>query len=218
MHMTKHTLPNLPYGYDALEPFIDKETMKIHHTKHHQGYVDKLNAALEKFPEFSDETTDNLVKGLADLPEEVRATIRNNAGGHYNHAMFWKLMKPNGGGEPAGKVAEAITKSFQNFDKFREEFANAALTRFGSGWAWLSVTDLGGLEISSTANQDTPAMEGKTPILGLDVWEHAYYLKYQNKRPDYIAAWWNVVNWERVEENYSEAIETLKPGQGRDGE
>jgi len=212
--MTKHTLPELPYAYDALEPYIDKETMEIHHKKHHQAYVDKLNAALEKFPQFSDETTDNLVKGIANLSEEIRITVRNNAGGHYNHAMFWKLMKPEGGGKPIGKIAEAINKSFQNFEKFKEEFEYAALNRFGSGWAWLSVTNLGGLEISSTSNQDNPAMEGKTPILNLDVWEHAYYLKYQNKKAEYIKAWWNIVNWDRVQENYAEVIEALKPGSG----
>jgi len=212
--MTKHTLPDLPYPYDALEPYIDKETMEIHHTKHHQAYVDKLNAALEKFPQFSDETTDNLVKGIANLSEEIRITVRNNAGGHYNHAMFWKLMKPESGGKPIGKIAEAIDKSFQNFEKFKDEFEYTAANRFGSGWAWLSVTNLGGLEISSTSNQDNPAMEGKTPILNLDVWEHAYYLKYQNKRVEYIKAWWNIVNWDRVEENYTEVIEALKPGLG----
>lgn len=211
--MTSHTLPKLPYPYDALEPYLDKETMIIHHTKHHQGYVDKLNAALEKFPQFGDETTDNLVKGLANLPEEIRVAIRNNAGGHYNHAMFWKLMKPNGGGKPTGKAAEAINKTFSSFEKFKEIFTNTAANQFGSGWAWLSVTDLGGLEISSTSNQDNPAMEGKTPILGLDVWEHAYYLKYQNRRPEYIKNWWNVVNWEKVAENYTQAIESLKPAQ-----
>ncbi|MDO8574411.1 MAG: superoxide dismutase [bacterium] len=211
--MTQHSLPKLPYAYDALEPYIDAKTMEIHHTKHHQGYVDKLNAALEKFPQFSDETTDNLVKGLANLPEEIRITIRNNAGGHYNHSMFWKLMEPKGGGEPAGKIAQAINKTFASFEKFKEVFTYTAANRFGSGWAWLSVTNLGGLEISSTANQDNPTMEGKTPILGLDVWEHAYYLKYQNKRPDYIEAWWHVVNWERVEENYNEALEVLRPRQ-----
>ena len=176
--------------------------MEIHHTKHHQGYVDKLNAALEKFPQFSDETTDNLVKGLANLPEEIRITIRNNAGGHYNHSMFWKIMAPHAGGHPSGKLGDAINAAFGSFDKFKEAFAAAAVGQFGSGWAWLAVKD-GNLVIVATPNQDNPISQGMNPILGIDVWEHAYYLKFQNKRAEYIASWWNIVNWKEVERRFA---------------
>ena len=189
-------LPKLDYEYNALEPHIDARTMEIHHTKHHQGYVDKLNKALEG-SDLADKDVDEILKDLNSVPEDIQTAVRNNGGGHSNHSLFWKVLSPNGGGEPAGKLLEVINAKFGSFDKFKEEFSNAAGTRFGSGWAWLVVND-GELEIMSTANQDSPLSEGKTPILGLDVWEHAYYLNYQNKRPDYIAAFWNIVNWEEV--------------------
>jgi Fe-Mn family superoxide dismutase len=191
------TLPPLRYKYDALEPHIDARTMEIHHTKHHQTYVNNLNAAIEKAQELDGRSLDDLMRGVGTLPESVRTAIRNNGGGHWNHTMFWELMAPNKGGEPAGKLADAIKSAFGEFAKFKEQFAAAGTGRFGSGWAWL-IKDGGKLSITSTPNQDNPLMEGKTAILGLDVWEHAYYLKYQNKRPDYIAAWWNVVNWDAV--------------------
>ena len=189
-------LPKLDYEYNALEPHIDARTMEIHHTKHHQGYIDKLNKALEG-SDLADKDVDEILKDLNSVPEDIQTVVRNNGGGHSNHSLFWKVLSPNGGGEPAGKLLEVINAKFGSFDKFKEEFSNAAGTRFGSGWAWLVVND-GELEIMSTANQDSPLSEGKTPILGLDVWEHAYYLNYQNKRPDYIAAFWNIVNWEEV--------------------
>ena len=189
-------LPKLDYEYNALEPHIDARTMEIHHTKHHQGYIDKLNKALEG-SDLADKDVDEILKDLNSVPEDIQTAVRNNGGGHSNHSLFWKVLSPNGGGEPAGKLLEVINAKFGSFDKFKEEFSNAAGTRFGSGWAWLVVND-GELEIMSTANQDSPLSEGKTPILGLDVWEHAYYLNYQNKRPDYIAAFWNIVNWEEV--------------------
>jgi superoxide dismutase, Fe-Mn family len=191
------TLPALPYAYDALEPHIDAKTMEIHHTKHHQAYVNNLNAALEKAPELQGKSLDDLMKSINAAPEAVRTAIRNNGGGHWNHSMFWELMGPKSGGEPTGKLGDAITSAFGDFAKFKEQFAAAGVGRFGSGWAWL-VSDGGKLSIMSTPNQDNPLMEGKKAILGLDVWEHAYYLKYQNRRPDYITAWWNVVNWGKV--------------------
>ena len=191
------TLPALPYKYDALEPHIDARTMEIHHTKHHQAYVNNLNAAIEKAPELQGKSLDELMRGINNVPESVRTAVRNNGGGHWNHSMFWELMAPNKGGEPTGKLADAIKKSFGDFAKFKEQFAAAGAGRFGSGWAWL-LNDGGTLSITSTPNQDNPLMEGKTAILGLDVWEHAYYLKYQNRRPEYIAAWWNTVNWDAV--------------------
>ena len=191
------TLPQLPYAYDALEPHIDAKTMEIHHTKHHQAYVNNLNAALEKAPEWQNKSLDELMRGINQVPEAVRTAIRNNGGGHWNHSMFWQLMGPNKGGEPSGKVSSAIKSSFGDFGKFKEQFAAAAAGRFGSGWAWL-IDEGGKLSIMSTPNQDNPLMEGKKAILGLDVWEHAYYLKYQNRRPDYVSAWWNVVNWDAV--------------------
>jgi len=196
------TLPNLPYAYDALEPHIDAKTMEIHHTKHHQAYVNNLNAAVEKAPELQGKSLDDLMKGINSVPESVRTAVRNNGGGHWNHSMFWELMGPGKGGEPTGKLADAIKSAFGDFTKFKEQFAAAGAGRFGSGWAWL-INDGGTLSITSTPNQDNPLMDGKTAILGLDVWEHAYYLKYQNKRPDYIAAWWNVVNWEAVAQRFS---------------
>ena len=191
------TLPALPYAYDALEPHIDARTMEIHHTKHHQGYVNNLNAAIEKAPELQGKSLDDLMRGINSAPEAVRTAVRNNGGGHWNHSMFWELMGPNKGGEPSGALADAIKQSFGDFSKFKEQFAAAATSRFGSGWAWL-VNDGGKLSITSTPNQDNPLMDGKRGILGLDVWEHAYYLKYQNRRPEYITAWWNVVNWDAV--------------------
>ncbi|HUQ47574.1 MAG TPA: superoxide dismutase [Gemmatimonadaceae bacterium] len=196
------TLPELPYGFDALEPHIDTATMQIHHGKHHQAYVNNLNAAIEKAPELAGKSLDELMTGISSVPEAVRAAVRNNGGGHWNHSFFWKLMGPNAGGNPSGEVGKAIDDAFGSFDKFKEQFSAAGVGRFGSGWAWL-VNDGGKLSIMSTPNQDNPLMEGKTAILGCDVWEHAYYLKYQNKRPDYIAAWWNVVNWDAVNENFS---------------
>jgi Fe-Mn family superoxide dismutase len=195
-------LPNLPYGFDALEPHIDTATMQIHHGKHHQTYVNNLNAAIEKAPELAGKSLDDLMRGINDVPESVRTAVRNNGGGHWNHSMFWQWMAPNAGGQPSGDVAGAIDSAFGGFDKLKEQWAAAGTGRFGSGWVWL-VNDGGKLSITSTPNQDNPLMEGKTAILGLDVWEHAYYLRYQNKRPDYISAWWNVVNWEAVNEGFS---------------
>jgi len=195
------TLPPLPYAFDALEPYIDARTMEIHHDKHHAAYVNNLNAALEKAPELQSRSLDDLLQHLDQVPEAIRTAVRNNAGGHWNHSMFWQIMTPKGGGAPKGKVADAINQAFGSFDAFKTQFADAAGKRFGSGWAWL-VNDGGKLSITSTPNQDNPLMEGKKAILGLDVWEHAYYLKYQNRRPDYITAWWNVVNWDAVADRY----------------
>ena len=198
------SLPSLPYAFDALEPFIDKTTMEIHHGKHHAAYVANLNKALESAPDLAGKTIEELLaNNCAAVPESVRAAVRNNGGGHINHSMFWRIMAPNAGGAPAGHVGEAITGTFGGFDQFREKFNNAAMTRFGSGWAWLIRTSNGKLDIYSTANQDSPVMEGKFPILGLDVWEHAYYLKYQNRRADYVGNWWNVVNWAEVEKRFN---------------
>jgi superoxide dismutase, Fe-Mn family len=196
-----HQLPPLPYDFAALEPHIDAQTMQIHHGKHHQAYVNNLNAALEKHPELQSKSVEDLIRSLSSVPEDIRTAVRNNGGGHANHTMFWKLMAPGAGGAPSGAVGDAIKAAFGSFDAFKEQFAKAAVGRFGSGWAWL--IDAGGkLSIESTANQDSPLMEGKKAILGLDVWEHAYYLKYQNRRPDYISAWWNVVNWAEVARLY----------------
>jgi superoxide dismutase, Fe-Mn family len=192
-----HELPPLPYDFAALEPHIDAQTMQIHHGKHHQAYVNNLKAALEKHPDLQATSAEDLVRNLASVPEDIRPAVRNNGGGHVNHTMFWKMMAPNAGGPPSGAVAEAITASFGSFDGFKEQFAKAGVSRFGSGWAWLIDSD-GKLSIESTANQDNPISDGRKPILGIDVWEHAYYLKYQNRRPDYITAWWNVVNWAEV--------------------
>ncbi|HEX5970328.1 MAG TPA: superoxide dismutase [Gemmatimonadaceae bacterium] len=196
------TLPPLPYPTNALEPHIDAQTMEIHHDKHHGAYVNNLNAALEKAPELQGKSLDDLLKNLNAVPESIRTAVRNNGGGHWNHSMFWQIMSPKGGGAPSGKLAEAINKSFGDFEKFKEQFNAAGGARFGSGWAWL-INDGGKLSIISTPNQDNPLMDGKpAPILGLDVWEHAYYLKYQNRRPDYMKAWWNVVNWPEVEKRF----------------
>jgi superoxide dismutase, Fe-Mn family len=191
------TLPALPYANNALEPHIDGRTMEIHHDKHHGGYVNNLNAALEKAPALQGKSLDDLLKDLNAVPDAIRTAVRNNGGGHWNHSMFWQIMGPKGGGEPTGKLADAIKASFGDFAKFQEQFAAAAATRFGSGWAWL-VSDKGKLSIMSTPNQDNPVMEGRHPVMGLDVWEHAYYLHYQNRRADYIKAWWNVVDWHAV--------------------
>ena len=196
------TLPPLPYPTNALEPHIDAQTMEIHHDKHHGAYVNNLNAALEKAPELQGKSLDDLLKKLNAVPESIRTAVRNNGGGHWNHSMFWQIMSPKGGGAPSGKLADAINKSFGDFEKFKEQFNAAGGARFGSGWAWL-INDAGKLSIISTPNQDNPIMDGKpAPILGLDVWEHAYYLKYQNRRPDYMKAWWNVVNWPEVEKRF----------------
>lgn len=199
-----YELPELPYAYDALEPHIDKETMNIHHTKHHNTYVTNVNAALEGHDDLSSKSIEELVSDLNAVPEDIRTAVRNNGGGHANHSLFWQLLSPNGGGLPTGAVADAINSKFGSFDEFKEKFEAAGKTRFGSGWAWLVVSN-GELEVTSTPNQDSPLTEGKTPILGVDVWEHAYYLKYQNRRPDYLAAFWNVVNWDEVSKRYEAA-------------
>ena len=194
-------LPPLPYDFAALEPHIDAKTMEIHHGKHHQTYVNNLNAAIEKAPELASKSLDDLMRDPSKLPDAVRTAIRNNGGGHWNHSMFWQIMAPKAGGEPGGKLGPAIKSAFGDFAKFREQFSAAGVGRFGSGWAWLINTG-GKLSITSTPNQDNPLMEGQKAIMGLDVWEHAYYLKYQNRRPDYISAWWNVVNWKEVEKRF----------------
>ena len=192
-----HSVPPLPYDYNALEPHIDEQTMRIHHDKHHAAYVNNLNAALEKHPELAAKSVEDLIKGINTVPEVIRTAVRNNGGGHINHTMFWEIMGPGKGGEPTGRVGDAIKASFGDFEKFKTQMNDAGVKRFGSGWTWL--LDAGGkLVIESTANQDSPLMEGKKPLLGIDVWEHAYYLKYQNRRPDYLAAWWSVVNWDAV--------------------
>ena len=198
-----YTLPNLPYDYNALEPHIDEQTMRIHHTKHHQAYIDKLNGAV-KGTEFESMNVDEVLKKINDVPENIRTAVRNHGGGHSNHSFFWQVMAPNAGGEPHGHVGDAIKHTFGSFDKFKEEFTTAGLNRFGSGWAWL-VLNNGKLEGYSTANQDSPLMEEKTPILGVDVWEHGYYLLYQNRRADYLKAWWNVVNWKKVGDIFEKA-------------
>lgn len=199
-----YTLPELPYAYDALEPYIDEETMHLHHDKHHNTYVTNLNAAIEKYPELGEKTIEELLSDMDAIPTDIKTAVRNNGGGHANHSFFWEIMAPNAGGEPTGEIKEAINEAFGDFSSFKEEFKKAAAGRFGSGWAWL-VMENGKLAITSTANQDSPLMEGKTPILGLDVWEHAYYLKYKNVRPDYIAAFWNVINWDEVNKRFEAA-------------
>jgi len=203
-HLKHHVLPPLPYDFGALEPSIDAQTMQIHHGKHHQAYVNNLNAALDKHPELHTKTLEQLLRQLNIVPEDIRTAVRNNAGGHHNHSLFWTTMAPNGGGEPSGALADAIKRTFGDFSKFKETLTGAATSRFGSGWGWLVVAN-GKLDVYSTANQDSPLMDGDTPLLGLDVWEHAYYLKYQNRRPDYIAAWWNVVNWPEVQRRFEAA-------------
>ncbi|MBN1477707.1 superoxide dismutase [Candidatus Sumerlaeota bacterium] len=196
-----HTLPDLPYAYDALEPHIDARTMEIHHTKHHNAYVTNLNKALEGHADFAAKSIEDLLRGIEQVPESIRQTVINNGGGVANHNLFWTIMSPGGGGEPKGALADAINGAFGSFAEFKELFSTAAKTRFGSGWAWLGLDESGKLHVGSTPNQDSPIMHVHTPILGLDVWEHAYYLKYQNRRPDYIEAWWNVVNWQQVAAN-----------------
>lgn len=199
-----YTLPDLPYAHDALAPHIDEETMKIHHGKHHAAYVANVNKALEDYPELAKKSIEDLVKSLDEVPEAIRTAVRNNGGGHANHSFFWTIMSPNGGGEPTGELKTALESAFGDIESFKDAFAAAATGRFGSGWAWL-VLDNGSLAIMDTPNQDSPLMEGKTPLLGLDVWEHAYYLNYQNKRPAYVQAFWNVVDWDAVEKLYQDA-------------
>ncbi len=198
-----HELPSLPYGYDALDEHIDARTMEIHHTKHHQAYVNKLNDALSKH-DLGNQSIEEILRDIKNVPEDIRTAVRNNGGGHANHSLFWQIMSPNGGGQPTGGLGDAINAAFGDFVSFKNQFSNAGATRFGSGWAWLTVHN-GRLGVESAPNQDSPLMEGKTPVLGLDVWEHAYYLKYQNRRPDYIAAWWNVVNWDEVAKRWEAA-------------
>ena len=195
-------LPELNYAYDELEPHIDKQTMEIHHTKHHQAYIDNLNKALEGHDKYKEMSIKELLKSLDDLPESIKTAVRNNGGGHLNHKMFWKIMSPRGGGSPVGELAKKIDEELGGFEKFKEDFKKAALGRFGSGWAWLVIGESGKLEIVSTPNQDNPISDGKKSLLGIDVWEHAYYLKYQNKRADYIDSWWNVVDWDIVEDKF----------------
>ena len=205
--VVKHALPPLPYDYGALEPFIDRQTMEIHHTKHHQAYVNNLNAALDKHPELHGQPVEALLRGITNLSEDIRIAVRNNAGGHHNHSLFWTVMATagkGGGGEPTGALADAIKRTFTDTASLKQQLTTAAVTRFGSGWAWLTLRG-SQLEVTSTANQDSPLMDGAVPLLGLDVWEHAYYLKYQNRRSDYIAAWWNVVNWSEVARHYAAA-------------
>jgi Fe-Mn family superoxide dismutase len=199
-----YDVPPLPYDYDALEPHIDEETMRVHHDKHHQAYVDKANAALEG-TEWADKDVEEVLKNLDALPSDKQGPVRNNAGGHYNHTLFWESMSPDGGGEPSGDLGSAIESKFGSFDDFKSKFKDAGVGRFGSGWAWLVADGSGGVDLVTTPNQDTPLADGKTPLLGCDVWEHAYYLKYKNKRPDYIDAWWNTVDWAKVAERFSAA-------------
>jgi len=204
--MAGFTLPDLPYDYNALEPHVDEQTMRIHHDKHHGTYVTNLNAALEKHPEFdAGNDIDALLRRIDEVPEDIRTAVRNNGGGHANHTMFWEIMGPNGGGQPSGALADAINSAFGSFDEFKTKFADAGKTRFGSGWSWLVAGKDGGLQVISTPNQDSPLMDGQYPVMGLDVWEHAYYLKYQNRRPDYIEAWWNTVNWDEVARRFERA-------------
>jgi len=202
--MPKHELPPLPYAFDALEPHIDAQTMQIHHDKHHATYVAKLNEALDKEPSQQGKSLEDLLRGINDVPESIRTAVRNHGGGHANHSLFWEVMGPGGGGTPSGELAGAIQRDFGSFEAFKEKLTNAAANQFGSGWGWL-VAGGGKLEVVAKPNQDSPLMEGKTPLLGVDVWEHAYYLKYQNRRPDYLAAWWNTVNWRAVAQRYGAA-------------
>jgi Fe-Mn family superoxide dismutase len=198
-------LPPLPYPYDALEPHIDARTMQFHHDQHHATYVKNLNAALDKYPKLKNQSVEELLQNLDRIPKDIRTTVRNNGGGHVNHSMFWKIMKPNGGGEPTGEIATAINQTFGNFGNFKKQFNEAGASRFGSGWVWLVRNKNGKLEITTTANQDSPVMENQYPIFGNDVWEHAYYLKYQNRRPEYLDAWWNVVNWDEINRRFADA-------------
>ena len=200
-----HQLAPLPYSYDALEPFIDTQTMQLHHDKHHAAYVNNLNGAISNYADLQSKSVEELVKMLDSVPEDIRATIRNNAGGDVNHTMFWQIMKPNGGGEPAGDLAREIDRTFGTFDTFKQRFNDAGVKRFGSGWVWLVKNNQGTLQITSTANQDSPLSEGYYPIMGNDVWEHAYYLKYQNRRPEYLNAWWNVINWDEINRRFAKS-------------
>ena len=197
-------VPPLPYDYNALEPYIDAQTMQLHHDKHHAAYVNNLNAALQSQSQLASWTVEDLVRRINEVPESIRTAVRNNAGGHINHTMFWQIMKPNGGGEPTGELGSAIQQAFSSFDQFKAAFNDAGVKRFGSGWAWLVLDRSGRLQVISTANQDSPLMDGMFPVMGNDVWEHAYYLKYQNRRPDYLAAWWNVVNWDEIARRYQQ--------------
>ena len=199
------TLPDLPYDFNALEPYIDARTMEIHHGKHHQAYIDNLNKALEKAPALQGKTIEEILRDPSSWPEEVQTAIRNHGGGHYNHSLFWKAMSSNAGGQPTGELLDKINASFGSFDEFKKKFSDSAITRFGSGWGWLSVDSAGSLRVTSTPNQDCPLMEGLKPILGIDVWEHAYYLLYQNRRPEYVENFWNVINWDQVAENLKAA-------------
>ncbi|MEO0254968.1 MAG: superoxide dismutase [candidate division WOR-3 bacterium] len=202
-------LPDLPYSYDALEPYIDAKTMEIHHTKHHAAYVNNLNNALSKYPELEKYSLEEILRNLDSIPEDIKITVRNNGGGHFNHSLFWEVMKKDGG-EPKGELLKAIERDFGSFSSFKEKFANAAKNHFGSGWAWLSLSRFGKLYVFSTPNQDNPLMIGYIPILGLDVWEHAYYLKYQNRRAEYVDNWFNVINWDKVKDNYEEALKKIR--------
>ena len=197
-----HSLPPLPYDYAALEPYIDAQTMTLHHDKHHGAYVNNLNAAIEKHPQLASKSVEDLLRDINSVPEDIRATVRNNGGGHMNHTMFWLIMKPKGGGPPTGRIADEIKKTFGSFEEFQKQFNDTGTKRFGSGWVWLVRSKAGKLEITSTANQDNPIMDGHHAIMGNDVWEHAYYLKYQNRRPEYLAAWWNVVNWDEINKRF----------------
>ncbi len=200
-----YKLPELPYSYDALEPHIDARTMEIHHTKHHQAYINNVNAALENHPNLQNKPIEELLRGIDSVPEDIRTAVRNNGGGHANHSLFWKIMSPKGGGRPSGALAEAIDEAFGSFESMKEKFSAAAKGQFGSGWAWLGMNPGGKLHVHGTPNQDSPYMQNHKPILGLDVWEHAYYLNYQNRRPDYVAAFWNVIDWDQVSKNYEAA-------------
>jgi len=201
-----YELPPLPYDYNALEPHIDEETMHLHHDKHHQAYVNNVNTALQGQSQFENMSVDDLMRNLNSVPDAIRTAVRNNGGGHANHSMFWQIMKPNGGGEPTGDLANAISSAFGSFDQFKAAFNDAGAKRFGSGWAWLVIGPDGKLAVTSTANQDSPLTDGLFPVMGNDVWEHAYYLKYQNRRPDYLAAWWNVVNWDEIAKRFAQGM------------
>jgi len=201
-----YELPPLPYDYNALEPYIDEETMHLHHDKHHQAYVNNLNAALQGQSQFENMSVDDLMRQINSVPESIRTAVRNNGGGHANHSMYWQIMKPNGGGGPTGDLANAINSAFGSFDQFKAAFNDAGAKRFGSGWAWLVIGPDGKLAVTSSANQDSPLMEGQYPVMGNDVWEHAYYLKYQNRRPEYLAAWWNVLNWDEIARRYAQGM------------
>ncbi|HEX6507728.1 MAG TPA: superoxide dismutase [Chloroflexota bacterium] len=208
-------VPPLPYDYNALEPHIDEQTMHLHHDKHHQAYVTNANAALEKHPEWANRDPEDILRNLDSVPEDIRTAVRNNVGGHVNHSMFWVTMSPNGGGQPSGPIADAINQTFGSFDQFKDQFNDAGVKRFGSGWAWLCTDENGQLHIESTANQDSPLSQGHSPIFGNDVWEHAYYLKYHNRRPEYLKAWWNTVNWDEVNKRFQRVRSGSQVASGR---